>query len=102
MGLITRRRERKEKDTQLFNQAISKIYGDAKLSNQTLRQLKQTWKNNPELIKNTYRQKIKTYGSDEIGEVNQEGINWADLGGGVSFSYKNGGNINKFQQGRYE
>lgn len=41
-----------------FQQYLETIYGDAKLSKQTMRQLRNTWKTNPELIKNTAEQKL--------------------------------------------
>ena len=41
-----------------FQQYLQAIYGDAKLSKQTMRQLRNTWKTNPDLIKNTAEQKL--------------------------------------------
>ena len=42
---------------QEFMQALQSIYGNNKLDNRTMQQLRKTWKKNPNLLRNTARQK---------------------------------------------
>lgn len=66
-----------------FIKYVQGIYGDANLSGATIKNLYQTWKTNPEIIKNTFRnkpiQQTKTSLTQKVtpGKINKESFQWA-------------------------